>query len=82
MRYFWIIIVLAVSFFFGAIGLPQIIGSLQSHQRNWYITILLWVIILIGMFLATVSVLPWCKIAYLIGTCAALLTTLSAGKIQ
>lgn len=82
MDYFWIIVVMVVSYFFGAIGFPQIIGSLQTHQRNWYITILLWVIILTGIYLLILSMLPQYKIACFIGAGAALLATLSAGKIQ
>ena len=82
MDYFWIIVVMVVSYFFSAIGFPQIIGSLQTHQQNWSVTILLWLIILAGIYLLILSMLPRYKIACFIGASAALLATLSAGKIQ
>lgn len=77
-----IVVVLIVSWIIGVIGFSQIIGSLQTRQPNFFIPIIVWAVILLIEFLIVKTFLPAQLTAYGIGTAVALVTVLSAGKIQ
>ena len=78
----WFGITLIISFFVGVFGFAQIVGSLQTKQKGFLFTLLLWAVILIGVYFCLRHFLPeqiWgCYIGYGIS----LITILSNGKIQ
>lgn len=81
-EYVLFFIALAVSFIVGTFGFCQIIGSLQTRQRAFLFTIVVWVVILAAVYFALRHFLPDQMTGCYIGAGLALLSTLKAGKIQ
>lgn len=82
MAYIIWILVLAASFFLGVFGFCQIIGSLQTKQRGFLITIMIWVVILGGLYLLARKLIPEKITALYVGYAISLVMSLSAGKIE
>lgn len=77
----WIVL-LVVSYVIGVLGFTQIIGSLQTRQKNFLVPLLVWLVILAGIYLAARKLFPDKMLALYIGYGISLLQTLFAGKIQ
>ena len=75
----WLVL-LVVSY--GVLGFTQIVGSLQTKQKNFLIPILVWGVILVAVFFAARKLLPEKMLALYIGYGISLIQTLCAGKIQ
>lgn len=75
-------VVLGLSYVFGVFGFCQIIGSIQTRQRAFLLTILLWVAILVGIYFSVRHFLPKQIIACYVGYGISLAQSLAAGKIQ
>lgn len=76
------VVALAISYFAGVLGFAQIVGSLQTRQKAFIFTIVLWAAILIGVYFGIRHFLPaqiWgCYIGYAIS----LIMILKSGKIE
>lgn len=68
--------------FLGAIGFPQIVGSLQQFKPYRLFTIILWGAIIAGGWYAVKRFVPDCIIALYFGYGWSLIDTLRAGKIE
>lgn len=77
----WILL-LAVSYFAGVWGFAQIVGSLQTKQKNFLVPILVWVVILAAIYFAARGLLHSEMSALYIGYGISLIQILLAGKIQ
>lgn len=77
----WIVL-LVVSYVIGVLGFTQIIGSLQTRQKNFLVPLLIWLVILVGIYFAARKLLPDKMLALYVGYGVSLLQTLFAGKIQ
>lgn len=77
----WIVL-LVVSYAIGVLGFTQIIGSLQTRQKNFLVPLLVWLVILVGIYFAARKLLPDKMLALYAGYGISLLQTLFAGKIQ
>lgn len=77
----WLVL-LVVSYVVGVLSFTQIVGSLQTKQKNFLIPILVWGVILVAVFFAARKLLPEKMLALYIGYGISLIQTLCAGKIQ
>ena len=75
-------VVLFLSFVVGVFGFCQIIGSIQTRQRAFLLTIVIWGAILVGGYFIVRRFLPNQMIALYVGYGISLLKSLTAGKIQ
>ncbi len=75
--------IMAASFAVGAFGFPQIVGSLQNIRTMplWYVTIIIWTIILLFVGFLAFHFLPKYKLFFIIGYVVSFIMTLQAGKI-
>ncbi len=76
--------VFAGAYLFGALGFPQIVGSLQNMHvmRRWPFVIMLWAAILFGIGFLVFHFIPAYKVILLVGYGVSLVMTLSAGRIS
>jgi len=65
-----------------AFGFAQIVGSLQTRQRAFLLTILLWAAILFGGWFVVSHFLTKYILALYIGYGIALISILGAGRIE
>ena len=82
MFYVLLVVVFCASYVVGVIGFCQIIGSIQTRQRAFLLTIVIWVAILVGGYFIVRRFLPDQMIALYVGYGISLLKSLTAGKIQ
>lgn len=82
MKYVIWILILAVSYFIGVFGFCQVIGSIQHRQRGFLFTIVIWVVILGGIYLLAKFFVPNKLTALYVGYGIALVQSLLAGKIE
>lgn len=75
-------VVLFLSFVVGVFGFCQIIGSIQTRQRAFLLTIVIWGAILVGGYFIVLRFLPDQMIALYVGYGISLVKSLTAGKIQ
>lgn len=86
MSTFWFVVkvwlVLTGSYLLGVWGFCQIVGSIQTRQRGFLITITLWIMLLsIGVVLVR-KLMPNQIATLCLGYLIALVSTLKAGKIE
>lgn len=76
--------VLFVSFLIGTFGFAQIVGSIQNIKTNkfGFITIIIWIALLIGSYLLMKRFVPNNSTAYYIGMVGSLIAILGQGKIH
>ena len=74
--------VLFLSFVVGVFGFCQIIGSIQTRQRAFLLTIVIWVAILVVCYFIVRRFLPDQMIALYVGYGISLVQSLTVGKIQ
>lgn len=77
-----LIIMLVVAYVVGVLGFTQIIGSIQTRQRNFLVPIVIWVVILAAEVLVVWRFFPGLIYACGIGSAVALLSSLRAGRIE
>ena len=82
MSYIIWVAVLAVSYFRGVFWFCQIIGSIQTRQSGFLLTILFWVVILAGAYLLARRFASSQIIALYFGYGISLIQSLGAGKIR
>lgn len=75
-------VVLSLSFVVGVFGFCQIIGSIQTRQRAFLLTILIWGAILVGGYFLVRRFLPDQMIALYVGYGISLFKALTSGKIE
>ena len=76
--------VFAVSFIIGVFGFAQIVGCFQNIKTNklGFLTIILWIAILIGSFFLMKRLVPDYSLAYYIAMAISLISILRQGKIH
>ena len=82
MKYIIWIVILGLSYFIGTVGFCQIIGSLQHRQKGFLYTILVWVVILAGVYLLARYFVRNELSALYIGYAVSLVRSISVGKIE
>lgn len=82
MVYVFIFIAFVIAFVVGTFGFSQIIGSIQTRQRNYIFTILFWIVILAAEFFLMRTFWGSYMMGYYAGTIVSLIATLGAGKIR
>lgn len=79
---FTVYVFIFIAFVVGTFGFSQIIGSIQTRQRNYIFTILFWIVILATEFFLMRTFWGSYMMGYYAGTIISLLASLGAGKIR
>ena len=78
----WVVVVLIGAFAVGAVGWPQIVGSLRVRQKRFMLPVVVWIAVLVAAFFLVRALLPGQIYAYLIGAGVALIMTLCTKRIE